>query len=234
MRIIKTILVFAAVMLMSTIMYAATSHTVKHGETLMDIAAMYDTTPLELSVANNIDFSSELKPGQKLLIVKLSDEEILNGIASDKSSKKKPAKSKTAKKTSSKTAKKTANKDSGKGNKSIVSFAMGLKNSPYVSGGTSRGGFDCSGFTYYVYKHFGKTIPRTSAGQFRGGKAVSKNNLQKGDIVCFHTHRSGCSHVGIYIGNGKFIHASTPKTGVIVSELNGVYYGPRYLGARRY
>lgn len=228
-------LAIVTVMLMSAIMYAATSHTVKHGETLMDIAAMYDTTPLELSVANNIDFTSELKPGQKLVIVKLSDEEILNGITSEKSAKKKTAKAKPAAKKSSKTNKSAKPaKSSGNGNQSMVNFAMGLKNTPYVSGGTSRGGFDCSGFTYYVYKHFGKTIPRTSAGQFRGGKAVSKDNLRKGDIVCFHTHRSGCSHVGIYIGNGKFIHASTPKTGVIVSELNGVYYGPRYLGARRY
>lgn len=104
---------------------------------------------------------------------------------------------------------------------------------PYRYGGTSPNGFDCSGFVQYVYKQHGISLPRTTGTQFQVGKAVSKSELQVGDLVFFQTYQPGPSHVGIYAGNSQFIHASSSK-GVTFSSINDPhYYAPRYLGARR-
>ena len=117
---------------------------------------------------------------------------------------------------------------------SIVSRALSLQGSPYVFGGTSRSGFDCSGFTKYVYASSGISLPRTSYAQFASGSAVSTNDLSPGDLVFFTTYTSGASHVGIYIGGGRFIHASNPSSGIEISSLSDSFYSTRYLGARRY
>ncbi len=110
----------------------------------------------------------------------------------------------------------------------VVNYAKQYLGCKYVLGGMSpTKGFDCSGFTSYVYKHFGKTLSRTSSGQRSNGTAVSKSNLQQGDIVCF----SG--HVGIYIGGNKFIHASNPSDGVKITSLSDSYYVKKYITARR-
>ena len=96
--------------------------------------------------------------------------------------------------------------------------------------------FDCSGLTYFTYGTMGIEIPRVAREQFRVGTPVPKDQLQKGDLVFFDTGRyftGRVTHVGIYIGNGKFEHASTAKRGVIISSLNNPYYQRRYLGARR-
>ncbi|WP_328812783.1 C40 family peptidase [Paradesulfitobacterium ferrireducens] len=113
----------------------------------------------------------------------------------------------------------------------IVSTALSLQGIPYVFGGTTRKGFDCSGFTQYVYKASGISIPRTSYTQFNSGTPVSKQDLQPGDLVFFTTYSKGASHVGIYVGNGTFVHAS--DSGVRTTSLNDSYYKSRYLGARR-
>lgn len=120
------------------------------------------------------------------------------------------------------------------GSSSIVSRALSLQGSPYSYGGTGSGGYDCSGFTKSVYASFGVSIPRTSYDQFASGTSVGKSDLQPGDLVFFSTYSSGASHVGIYTGNGRFVHASTPGTGVITSSMGDSFYSSRYLGARRY
>jgi len=117
---------------------------------------------------------------------------------------------------------------------SIVDLALKYQGTKYVYGGTSPSGFDCSGFTKYIYASVGISLPRTSYAQFNSGTAVSKDNLQPGDLVFFSTYAAGASHVGIYIGNGKFVHASNPGSGVKISGVSDSFYGPRYLGARRY
>ncbi|WP_088226512.1 C40 family peptidase [Desulfosporosinus sp. FKB] len=119
-------------------------------------------------------------------------------------------------------------------NSSIVGRALSLEGTPYVFGGTTRSGFDCSGFTKYVYANSGISLPRTSYAQFASGSPVSKNDLQPGDLVFFTTYTSGASHVGIYMGGGRFIHASNPNSGIEVSSLGDSFYASRYLGARRY
>ena len=115
----------------------------------------------------------------------------------------------------------------------LISTASKYKGIKYVYGGTTTSGFDCSGYTQYVFKQLGISIPRTSSGQYSQGKSVAKANLQVGDLVFFNTSGRGVSHVGIYVGNQKFIHASTSQ-GVTVTNLNDPYYwGKRYIGARR-
>ena len=116
----------------------------------------------------------------------------------------------------------------------IVQTAKNLVGKPYVYGATGPNAFDCSGFTSYVFKQYGYTLNRTAEGQASNGVAVSKENLKPGDILLY-THRGmyGIGHVGIYIGNGKMVHAGNSSTGVIISDAFSSYYSPRYVGARR-
>lgn len=113
----------------------------------------------------------------------------------------------------------------------LVEHALSLQGVPYVFGGTSRSGFDCSGYTQYVFKESGISLPRTSAEQYKVGSSVNRDKLQSGDLVFFSTYAKGASHVGIYIGDGTFVDAS--NAGVGISNLNKDYYTSRYLGARR-
>ncbi|MEG0473681.1 MAG: NlpC/P60 family protein, partial [Solibacillus sp.] len=102
---------------------------------------------------------------------------------------------------------------------------------PYVYGGTTAKGLDCSGYTRIVFNKLGKDLDRTAAEQYKQGTAVSKANLQSGDLVFFNT-TGGVSHVGIYLGNNEFIHAGT-STGVTVAKFNSSYWSKRYIGAKR-
>jgi len=103
----------------------------------------------------------------------------------------------------------------------------------YKFGGSTRNGFDCSGFMCKIFDEaYSIKLPRNSKTQYKTGSNVSKSNLRYGDLVFFNTSGYGVSHVGVYIGNGKFAHASSSK-GVTISRLDNVYYKSRYLGARR-
>lgn len=119
----------------------------------------------------------------------------------------------------------------------IVTFAKKYLNYKYVLGGSSPStGFDCSGFTKYVYNHFGYTLSRTSKAQAKNGKEVAKSDLQPGDLIIFKNQSlTAIGHVGIYIGNNKIIHASEPGVGVTITDMNasGYNYNKRYVTARR-
>lgn len=116
----------------------------------------------------------------------------------------------------------------------ILAEAQQYLGTPYVNGGASPSGFDCSGFVYYVLKQCGYTPYRTPADQYRQGCAVSKSELQPGDIVFFaNTYSSGLSHVGIYAGNGQFIHSPNSRSTVSYSSLSSGYWAEHYYGARR-
>ena len=123
----------------------------------------------------------------------------------------------------------------GTSGEAVVSYAKQYLGYRYVSGGANpSSGFDCSGFTTYVYKNFGVSLNRTSRDQIKNGVAVDKTNLQPGDIVIFNGESNKTiGHVGIYIGGGDFIHASNPSDGVKITPLDSSYYGKRYVGARR-
>lgn len=117
---------------------------------------------------------------------------------------------------------------------SLVRTASRFQGVRYRWGGSSRSGFDCSGFTRYVFRQkAGIDLPHSASAQFRKGVPVSRDQLKPGDLVFFQTYRRGASHVGIYIGNGKFIHASSARGRVRIDSLNAGYYRQRYLGARR-
>lgn len=124
---------------------------------------------------------------------------------------------------------------SGGNGEAVVEYAKQYLGYRYVSGGASPStGFDCSGFTSYVYKNFGVTLSRTSRGQINNGVAVEKSNLQPGDIVVFNNEaNTAIGHVGIYIGGGNFIHAANAREGVKITSLSSSYYVTRYVGARR-
>lgn len=115
---------------------------------------------------------------------------------------------------------------------SMLSFANKFLGTPYVWGGTSTSGFDCSGFTQYVFHHAGVHINRTSEEQFASGVPVSKSNLKPGDLVFFSTYAPGATHVGIYIGNDIMIDCQ--DMGVSTDNVFNSYWGPKYIGARQY
>ncbi len=108
----------------------------------------------------------------------------------------------------------------------VADFALQYVGSPYCWGGIDPStGFDCSGFTYFVYGHFGYTLNRVAAEQALNGRHVEAAELQPGDLLCFYSGGSYIGHVGIYIGNNMFVHAATSGTGVVTSELTGYYAG---------
>lgn len=116
----------------------------------------------------------------------------------------------------------------------IVEYAKTFLGAKYVSGGNGPSSFDCSGFTKYVYNHFGYTISRTSAAQANNGVQVGKDELQQGDLLIFlNDAKSSIGHVGIYIGGNRFIHAANATRGVVTDSVNSSYYGPRFVEARR-
>ncbi|KAA0966834.1 NlpC/P60 family protein [Sporosarcina sp. ANT_H38] len=115
----------------------------------------------------------------------------------------------------------------------ILQTATSLIGVKYSYGGNTTGGFDCSGYVSYVFKQHDINVSRTTTSMHASGTPVSKDDLETGDLVFFNTSGKGVSHVGIYIGDGKFSHASTSK-GVRVDKLSDPYYwGERYVGAKR-
>lgn len=116
----------------------------------------------------------------------------------------------------------------------LVSYAESYMGTPYVWGGTSPSGFDCSGFTKYCYQAFGVNLNRTAAQQLSNGSKVASGDLAIGDLVFFgntYSSSEAATHVGIYVGNNQFIHAASG--GVKVTSLSDSYYASRYVGARR-
>lgn len=123
----------------------------------------------------------------------------------------------------------------------VVSFAKQYLGTRYVYGGSSPSGFDCSGFTMYIYKNFGYSLPHTATGQWQSGygtRIYNISELQPGDLVFFcdpsRSNGKACSHAGIYVGNGQHIHASSSRSGgVIISDLTSGYYNTYFVGGIR-
>ena len=116
--------------------------------------------------------------------------------------------------------------------KALIKTAKKYIGVPYKFGGTTPKGFDCSGFVQYVFKQHGMNLPRTADEQYKLGKRTkNRKELVEGDLVYFTTYESGASHCGIYLGDGKFIHASSSK-GIRIDELDNTYWKPRYYGGK--
>ena len=171
-------------------------------------------------------------------------EEEKSNKTEDITTKKEETKTETNKEENKTTEKDTEKKEESKENttakvsgQDIVGYAKKYLGYDYVLGGTSpKTGFDCSGFTKYVYNNFGYTISRASKAQAKNGKEVSKSNLQPGDLIIFKNQSlTAIGHVGIYIGDNKIIHASEPGVGVVITDMNasGYNYNKRYVTARR-
>lgn len=120
---------------------------------------------------------------------------------------------------------------------SVVALAKQYIGCPYSYGASGPRSFDCSGFTSFIYKQMGVSLPRGATGQYRAGTAVSREDLQPGDLVFIaepgYTAGYPVSHVGIYVGNGQFIHAAY-RTGITIDNLFTGYYSSYYAGARRF
>ncbi len=117
-------------------------------------------------------------------------------------------------------------------NSQFVSNGEKFMGVPYVFGGTTPSGFDCSGFLQYVFKQFGINIPRLADEQYLLGEAVRTSQLSVGDLVFFSTYLPGASHCGFYVGDGKFLHTSSSR-GVRVDSLDSEYWKPKFLGGKR-
>ena len=123
----------------------------------------------------------------------------------------------------------------------VVSFAKQYLGTRYAYGGSSPSGFDCSGFTMYVYKNFGYSLPHTATGQWQSGygtRIYNISELQPGDLVFFcdpsRSNGKACSHAGIYVGGGQHIHSSSSRSGgVIISDLTSGYYNTYFVGGLR-
>jgi cell wall-associated NlpC family hydrolase len=116
----------------------------------------------------------------------------------------------------------------------MFALAMRFLGVRYVWGGTTPRGFDCSGFMQYVFARMGVALPRTTFDMFAVGATVPTKELRAGDLVFFETVSAGPSHAGIYLGDGRFIHASSGYGGVTITPMSKPYYQARYLGARRF
>ena len=115
----------------------------------------------------------------------------------------------------------------------LVGTALALRGTPYRDGGTDLSGFDCSGFTQYVFAQHGVALPREVRDQFRVGKSVKPEEVAAGDMIFFTTTAPGATHVAIAIGGDQFVHAPS-STGVVrIERIGSGYWAPRYLGARR-
>lgn len=115
----------------------------------------------------------------------------------------------------------------------VIETALSLRGTPYAWGGSTPAGFDCSGFTHYVFALHGVSLPRMASEQYRIGDVVAARDLQPGDLVFFSTIAPGASHVGLALGEDRFIHAPSERGEVRIENLNARYWQRRYLGARR-
>jgi LysM repeat protein len=202
-------------------------YTIRRGDTVSAVAHAFNVTQSELMNRNGLDSRSMLRIGRDLKIPL-----DLPSAPSPRSSRGLPRTHHSIH---------VGAPDGGIGSsegtasgRSVVEEAMKHLGMPYVWSGCSlTGGADCSGFTSAVYSLFGISLPHSAREQAGSGVAVDYSDLQPGDLVLFHTTRSGISHVGIYIGGGEFVHSSSARGGVVVSPLDSGYYRSRFVCARR-
>ena len=119
-------------------------------------------------------------------------------------------------------------------NSAVIKTARAQLGADYQYGGDSPAeGFDCSGLVYYSFRKAGVSLPRTAFGQFKRSRPISRRHLKRGDLVFFRIYRSRISHVGIYLGNKRFIHAPSSGKSVSIASLDNPYWQKRYIRAGR-
>jgi cell wall-associated NlpC family hydrolase len=227
----------------------ARTHRVSPGETLASIAAFEHVTISEIARLNDLEGENPaLAPGEVLALDSSSAPSLPDGVAA--------AKAIAAIKAAEQASVPTAGADIAMWSpssedpsplhrlasrivdrtssiaSSLAHSAMRFLGVPYSFGGTSTAGFDCSGYVQHVFAMLGIHLPRTADSQFLKGARVKGGDLRVGDLVFFQTYAPGASHVGIYLGNDEFVHASSSH-GVMVSKLSESYWATRYIGAKR-
>lgn len=229
----------------------ASSYTVKAGDTLYKVALAHNLEPAALMQLNKLS-SSTLEVGQTLNVgtqaaptpaarpttpaakppsavkARTAPAPAAKAAPVAKTPAKAPAKAAPVNRPA---APAPAARSGGAFVRTAATRFLGIR---YVLGGTGSGGLDCSGFTMRVFQAMGIRLPRTSNAQWRSGQAVSRRNLQAGDLVFFNTTGRGVSHVGVYVGNGQMANANTFQGRTVIEPLfSNPYWASRYLGARR-
>lgn len=246
------VLIVVLVLFANSTIYAATLYSVRDGDTLAYIAQKYGIT-IDDILSSNKDVSSgkSLKqgkvliipsPGEKLNVQMVKDPKVIEIKATPDDNytgsytninRSQDRVSITIRGNSSKINSKKSLGSRGALVQGIIKGSMKYLGVPYVWGGTSPSGFDCSGFTMRVFQQNGIYIPRTADEQYYQGSKIQRSELLPGDLVFFETYMVGPSHVGIYIGNGQFIHASS-RGCVTISSLSTSFYSSHFCGAARY
>lgn len=204
------------------------TYIVKKGDTVWKIARKFNISVEDLKEINELQGNS-IKAGQRLYISKSVDkateEEIIKVIQANYERKTDiliPEHKEAVEDLSTMSLKER-----------LILFAKKMLNIPYKFGGNSFLGIDCSAYVQKVYSIAGIELPRTAREQFNEGKPVDKEELQVGDLVFFKTYATFPSHVGIYLGNNLFIHASSKSKKVTIDSLDTPYYAKRFIGAKR-
>jgi len=192
---------------------------VKHGDTIDTIAALFSVEKDELIETNNLTAKKKLSPGNTLLVPKIIEEnDDAEDIVTLKSIPLKPWKNSDEK-------------------YMLVKVAKSFMGAPYKYGGNTLRGLDCSAYVKKIYEIFDVQLPRSAREQYHVGTKIGKSDLAVGDLVFFKTRRYAKypTHVGIFIGDGNFIHASSGKgkLGVKIDSLNSDYYSGAYIGGTR-
>lgn len=200
---------------------AVAVHRVREGDTLWALARRHRTTPERLAAMNAIALGSTLQIGQRLKVP------VVRGAGAREAE----AQAGTQAHRARIAVLPSRGQQWATALTALATRHLGVR---YRWGGTSPSGFDCSGFLYYVFGRNGVALPRTTFAMFKAGVPVPRDQVQTGDVVFFQTLRPGPSHAGIYLGDGRFIHSSSGSGHVTITPMGHRYYGPRYLGARRF
>jgi cell wall-associated NlpC family hydrolase len=203
-------------------------YVVRRGDSLIKIARAFKTTPKALISKNGLK-SDQIKAGQKIRVP---------GTAVAMIKKKAPVSPATSVVTKEQLTPPPIPEADGQEEKPLrirlveAGFQM-LGVRYHFSGDSKRSGFDCSGLVKSLFSKFNIDLPRTSREQFMQGEKIDRDDLQAGDLVFFSSGGNTPTHVGVYVGNDKFLHAARRARQVVISDLNKIWYAMRYLGARR-
>lgn len=209
------------------------SYTVRAGDNLYRIARNFGTTPTAIKSANSLK-STMIKAGQilsipvaKAAVAKPSNPKVAEIAHTGNETYMSAAPAVSA------DIKQGVNSQSASTRLQLVQAGFELIGVRYRFGGSGNGGFDCSGLVKNLFSKFNIDLPRSSKEQFKQGQKISRDDLQVGDLVFFSSNGSQPTHVGIYVGDNKFLHAARKARQVIISDLSKIWYTMRYIGARR-